>query len=196
MAQSPWEEGRLPWRRRALSAVAVMTMAVAGTRTTMATASRGDAPRLAVRLHLIDRAGLSMDTRNELMRETLAPWRTADASVAWVAELPNRPAGLGEPKALCVVVEADAGETTDGRHVPMASILFVDGRPTTHITVHAGLVVRRLAEMRLDDRPFSERPRPVQELVLGRVLGRAVAHEVRYFLLGSRASGAKNGSVV
>ena len=35
----------------------------------------GDAPRPPVRLHLIDRAALSFDARNELMRETLAPWR-------------------------------------------------------------------------------------------------------------------------
>ena len=69
----------------------------------------------------------------------------------------------------------------------MASILFVDGRPTTHITVHAGHVARRLRPgCVVDDLPFAERPRLIQELVLGRVLGRAVAHEVGHFLLGSR----------
>ena len=176
-----------------------MTMAVAGTRTTIATGSRsakssgdhermacGDAPRPPVRLHLIDRAGLSIETRNEMMREAIAPWRAADASVAWVAEFPSRPAGLGEPQALYVFVEADAGETTDGPHLPMASILFVDGHPTTHITVHAGHVARRLAGVRLDDLPFAERPRLIRDLVLGRVLGRVVAHEVGHFLLRSR----------
>jgi hypothetical protein len=195
-----------------------MTIAIAGTRTPIAAGSRGaesgggsgatrssengrmvcgDAPRPPVRLHLIDRAGLSIDTRNELMRETLAPWRAAGASVAWAAELPIRPAGLGEPKDLFVFVEADAGETTDGRHLPMASILFVDGQPTTHITVHAGHVARHLAEMRFDDLPFADRPRLIRELVLGRVLGRAVAHEVGHFLLGSREhapSGLMRGS--
>ena len=64
----------------------------------------GDAPRPPVRLHLIDRAGLSIDARFELMRETLAPWRAAGASVEWVVEMPARPAGLGEPKDLYVVV--------------------------------------------------------------------------------------------
>ncbi len=119
----------------------------------------GDAPRPPVRLHLIDRAGLSIDARFELMRETLAPWRAVDASVEWVAEMPSRPAGLGEPKDLYVVVIEDAGETIDGQPLPMASILFVKGQPTSRITVHAGHVARRLAGMRLDDQPFAERPR-------------------------------------
>jgi hypothetical protein len=120
------------------------------------------------------------------MRETLAPWRAVDASVEWAAALPSRPAGLGEPKDLYVVVLADAGETTDGPPLPMASILFVNGQPTTRITVHAGHVARRLAGMPLDDRPFAERPRVIRDRVLGRVLGRAVAHEVGHFLSGSR----------
>jgi hypothetical protein len=195
MGRTAWQDGRVPWGRRALSAVAVMTLAIAGTRTTIGAASGGtesgrmacgDAPRPPVRLHLIDRAGLSIDVRFELMRETLAPWRAAGASVEWAAEMPVRPAALGEPKDLYVVVVPDAGETTDGQALPMASILFVKGQPTTRITVHAGHVARRLAGMRFDDLPFAERPRLIRDRVLGRVLGRAVAHEVGHFLSGSR----------
>ena len=74
------------------------------------------------------------------------------------------------PRTCTFFVEADASETSDDRHVPMASILFVDGQPTTHITVHAGHVARRLADLRLDDLPFAERPRLIRERVLGRVL--------------------------
>jgi len=195
MAQTAWQDGSVPWRRRALSVVAVMTIAVAGTRTTIAAASRelengrmacADAPRPPVRLHLIDRAALSFDARNALMREALAPWRGEDVSVTWGTELPTRPAGLGEPMDLYVLVEADASETSDDRHVPMASIRFVDGKPSTHIIVHAGRVARLLADVRLDDVPFAKRSRLIRDRVLGRVLGRAVAHEVGHFLLGSR----------
>jgi hypothetical protein len=194
MAQTAWQDGRVPWRRRTLSAVAVMTLAIAGTRATMAAGSGdaasarmacGDAPRPPVRLHLIDRAGLSVDARVELMRETIAPWRAVDVSVEWVAGMPVRPSGLGEPKDLYVVVVADAAATTDGQPLPMASILFVNGQPTTRITVHAGHVAGRLAAMRIDDVPFLERPRLIRDRVLGRVLGRAAAHEVGHFLSGS-----------
>lgn len=195
MAHEASQDGRVPWRRRALSAVAVITLAVAGTRAANATPPEdadtgrmacGDAPRPPVRLHLIDRAGLSTDVRVELMRETLAPWGAVAASVEWVADMPSRPAGLGEPKDLYVVVVADADQTSDGPPLPMASILFVGGQPTTRITVHAGHVARRLAGLRIDDQPFGDRPRLIRDRVLGRVLGRAIAHEVGHFLSGSR----------
>lgn len=171
MAQTACRDGRVPWRRRAVSAMVVMACA---------------APAPAVRLHLIDRAGLAPEARIELMREAVAPWRAVDASVEWVKDMPVRPAGLGDPKDLYVVLEADTGETTGGGPLPMASILFVKGQPTTRITVHAGHVARRLAEARIDDLPFAERPRLVRDRMLGRVLGRAVAHEVGHFLYGSR----------
>ena len=190
MAETAWEDGRVPWRRRALSTVAVMTLAVAGTRPTMAAVpgdadtgctACGDAPRPPVRLHLIDWAGLSVDARIELMRETLAPWRAVDASVEWVAGRPVRTAGSGEPTHLSVVLEADAGEAGDGQSLPMASILSVKGEPATRITVHAGHVARRLAAMGIDDLPLADRPRLIRDRVLGRVLGRAVAHEIGRF---------------
>jgi hypothetical protein len=194
MGQTAWQDGRVPWRRRALSAVALMTIAVAGERVTLAAGPRGsenermacgDAPRPPVRLHLVDRAGLTFEARDELKREALAPWRAAGAAVEWAARLPVLPAGLGEPKDVYVVVDADAQHTTDGRPLPMASILFVKGQPTTHITVHAGYVARRLATLRLADRPLAEQPRMLRDRILGRVLGRAVAHEVGHFLTGS-----------
>jgi hypothetical protein len=194
MAQSAWQDGRVPWRRGALSAVAVM-LAIAGPRATAAAPSAGadhgrmacgDAPWPPVRLHLIDRAGLPSDARLELMRETIAPWRAVNASVEWTAEMPSQPAGLGEPKNLYVIVVADADEAGDGPPLPMASILFVAGQPTTRITVHAGHVARRLAGLRFDDLAFSARPRVIRDRILGRVLGRAVAHEVGHFLSASR----------
>jgi hypothetical protein len=145
----------------------------------------GDAPRPPVRLHLVDRAGLTFEARDELKRETLAPWRAAGAAVEWAARLPLRPSGLGEPKNVYVVVEADAQDTGAGHSLPMASILFVGGQPTTHITVHAGYVARRLATLPVDDRSLAEQPRLLRDRILGRVLGRAVAHEVGHFLSGS-----------
>ena len=195
MGQTAWQDGGVPWRRRALSAVAVMTIAVAGERAAMAAAGPrgsgnermacGGVPRPPVRLHLVDRAGLTLDARQALKRETLAPWRAAGATVEWAARLPMLPAGLGEPRDVYVVVEADAQATTDGEALPMASILFVKGLPTTHITVHAGYVARRLATLPFDGRPLAEQPRLIRDRLLGRVLGRAVAHEVGHFLSGS-----------
>jgi hypothetical protein len=195
MGQTAWQDGRVPWRRRALSAVALLTIAVAGERAAIAAGPRGsdnermacgDAPRPPVRLHLVDRVGLTFEARDELKRETLAPWHAAGAAVQWAARPPLQPAGPGEPKDVYVVVEADAQDMGNGPSWPMASILFVDGQPTTHITVHAGYVSRRLAILPIDGRPLAEQPRLLRDRILGRVLGRAVAHEVGHFLSGSR----------
>ena len=49
-----------------------------------------------------------------------------------------------------------------------------------------GVPWRRRALSAVAVMTFAERPRLIRELVLGRVLGRAVAHEVGHFLLGSR----------
>ena len=57
------QDGRVPWRRQALSAVAVMTLAMAGERPIVFASGRDletgrmacDAPRPPVRLHLVDR---------------------------------------------------------------------------------------------------------------------------------------------
>ena len=146
------------------------------------------APLPPVRLHLIDRAGLSIDARETLMREALAPWEAIGARVAWADAWPSSPPSAGAPHDVYVTIDADAD--ADGSRLPMASILFVAGRPTTQIAVHAGYVARRLATIRVGDERLVDRPRIVRDRVLGRVLGRAVAHELGHYLLGSSAHAA------
>jgi hypothetical protein len=142
-------------------------------------------PLPPVRLHLIDRAGLSSDARDTLMGEALAPWQAIGARVAWATEWPSTGPALGAPHDVYVTIDAD--EDAAGTRLPMASILFVAGRPTTQITVHAGYVARRLATIRVGEERLVDRPRLVRDRVLGRVLGRAVAHELGHYLLGSSA---------
>ena len=52
-------------------------------------ACAGDLARTPVRLHLIDRAGLSGLAREEMRREALRPWLSIGAVVAWSEELPK-----------------------------------------------------------------------------------------------------------
>jgi hypothetical protein len=143
--------------------------------------------RTPVRLHLIDRAGLSIATREELEREALRPWVSAGAVVDW-SEPPARPAHLGSGVDLYVTTVAGAvsGEPSPPSDQPLASIRFVDERPTTQITVYAGAVARRLDQVSLDDRRVGDRPLRFRDRLLGRVLGRAVAHELGHFLLASK----------
>ena len=143
--------------------------------------------RTPVRLHLIDRAGLSIGTRNELEREALRPWLSAGAVVDW-SEVPARPAHLGGGVDLYVTTVAGdvSGEPSPPPDQPLASIRFADETPTTQITVYAGAVARRLDQVSLDDRRVGDRPLRFRDRLLGRVLGRAVAHELGHFLLASK----------
>lgn len=149
-----------------------------------------DAPerpaRPPVRLHLVDRAGIGDDARATLVAESLRPWRAAGVAVEWGDALPAVTPRPGREDDVYVILLPDDAAPA-ARQQPMASIRFVGGRPTTHVTVHAGSVARRLADLRLDDRRLAEHPRLLRDRALGRVLGRAVAHEVGHFLLGSAA---------
>jgi hypothetical protein len=143
----------------------------------------------ALRLHLVDRAGLSALTRDALRREAVRPWLAVGAIAAWTDETPPSAAGPGEGEDLYVIATNDAAEAEAGsRHdAPLAAIRFVDGRPTSHITVYAGDLAHRLDEVRLDDRRLGDRPPRLRDGLLGLVLGRAVAHELGHFLLASSA---------
>ncbi len=67
----------------------------------------------------------------------------------------------------------------------MASILFVKNRPTTLIAAYPAEVQRLLETVRMDARAVSERPAALRQRLMGRVLGRAIAHELGHFLFGS-----------
>jgi hypothetical protein len=146
----------------------------------------------ALRLHLVDRAGLPRATREVLMEETLRPWHAVGGQVDWAIARPNaEPAGhnesMGERAAVYLIVHEDrlpdSGTVAAGRFTPLAAIRFVDGRPTTHLVADA-----RQAARLVDGVPTAfrdGRPQLVRDRLIGRVLGRALAHELGHFLLGT-----------
>ena len=67
----------------------------------------------------------------------------------------------------------------------MASILFVGNKPTKLIGAYPAEVQRLLETVRMDVRAVSERPAALRHRLMGRVLGRAIAHELGHFLFGS-----------
>jgi hypothetical protein len=67
----------------------------------------------------------------------------------------------------------------------LASILFIGDKPTTMIGAYPMEVQRLLETVRLESRPVGERPAALRHQMMGRVLGRAIAHEIGHFLFGS-----------
>jgi hypothetical protein len=151
-----------------------------------------DMARTPVRLHLIDRAGLSDLTKKDMRREALRPWLSIGADVAWSENLPKGAARRdgGDDLYVIAVGHVTEGDAGAGQDPPLASIRFVDGRPTTHITMYASDVARRLDDARVEDGRLGNRPREFRDRLLGRVLGRALAHELGHFLLASNSHAA------
>jgi hypothetical protein len=149
-----------------------------------------------VTLHLVDRVGLPSSARAEMMRETIQLWRAAGVDVEW-SELPA--AGTAEmpviglmmdrlhPQMSVVITPHTPEELRSGPAHPrvLASILFVDGKPTTMIAAYPEEVQRLLETVRMDVRAVGDRPAAFRHRLTGRVLGRAIAHELGHFLFGS-----------
>lgn len=145
-----------------------------------------------VTLNLVDRVGLAQQSREEMMRETIKLWRAAGVHVTW-STLP--PGGTAEapimersrPQVSVIITPAPPEELQPGAaHAPvLASILFIGGKPTTLIGAYPGEVQRLLETVRLETRAIGDRPAALQHRMMGRVLGRAIAHELGHFLFNS-----------
>ena len=75
------------------------------------------------------------------------------------------------------------------RHVAgnvLASISFLDDLPRPTIVAYPNTIAAIVSDSTLLGLPASEWPVDLREVVMGRVLGRALAHEIGHFLLRSR----------
>jgi hypothetical protein len=115
-------------------------------------------------------------------------WSPLPAAGTELTEATNAAVTEGSHRQVTVIVTRD---TPDGLQsiAPgvrvMASILFIDRKPTTLIAAYPAEVERLLDTVRMDARPIGERPAALRERLMGRVLGRAVAHELGHYLFNS-----------
>jgi hypothetical protein len=118
--------------------------------------------------------------------ETVRIWARARVNVRWLAgsDLPYT-----SPSNWLVVqcVAHDEGLVPQARVVPIAGIRFVDLRPTNTIVVSIQNAERLLDRDVLESRLLGERFRALRDRRLGRMLGRAIAHEIGHFLSASVA---------
>ena len=115
--------------------------------------------------------------------EATRVWSHADVTLRWVSvsELPYR-ASLSE-WVLVRCSDAHSGAAQEPK-IPIAAIRFVGGLPTNTIAVsieNAQTLLRREAR----ERDPRTRFKPFLDIGLGRMLGRAIAHEIGHFLTQS-----------
>ena len=164
---------------------------------TIAFAAAGPAPSAAIPPITIDvtAAGeLSAQLASRVLAETQAIWRAAGVGIVWRraprAAVPYEQAGDTGPyasNALRLIIGNNPGTASSTRR-PLGWIVFDDVTgPQREIYLSYANALALMVEARgvvglMDQMPLAQR-----ETLLGRAMGRALAHELGHYLLASKA---------
>jgi hypothetical protein len=163
-----------------LALVETLTMALSPDLAATARCLEGIARTVRVRLQ--NASSLGAQARHALMEEAVSIWKTSGVTVRWTLDVnPAIPGDVPSDVQVVVLPTPAAGTGISDRR-PLAAIQFVNGAPTTRISAFPREAERLLSGVYLDDRLLAHRPSALRDRMLGRVLGRAVAHEVGHFL--------------
>jgi hypothetical protein len=117
-------------------------------------------------------------------RESTRIWSAAGVTLRWMnpADLPYESSPSDWLVVRCVAAEQTMLQPKTVRALPIAAIRFVGGTPTNTIVVSIDNAKTLLARDASESRNMSDRFALLRELRLGRMLGRAIAHEIGHFL--------------
>jgi hypothetical protein len=111
-------------------------------------------------------------------------WRRQQIAIEWVAT--EMRAVDDRPDLLVSFADRPPSGRVAGRGGPIAWIMFDDGRPTHFIQVSQRAAIALFdSKPAWDGLPTSTFPMELRERALGRIIGRALAHEIGHYLLGS-----------
>jgi hypothetical protein len=138
------------------------------------------------------RVAIAMTSDCSIPRETIAfakresarIWSDAGVTVRWMeaADLP-----YGSPRSewlvvRCVSPQQPLLQSMTARTLPIAAIRFVGGTPTNTIVMSPDNANTLLGRDASEARSMNDRFALLKEVRLGRMLGRAIAHEIGHFL--------------
>lgn len=140
--------------------------------------------RRQLRVRLVPARGVDATMREVVQEEVAELWRPYGIDIvwedAWTEGTPH-----DKPELFVFFVDREL-ENLRGGATPVAWILFVEGTPREMINVSMPAARRLMNETAWhNDRPIRLAPVSAQERLLGRMIGRAVAHEVGHYLLAS-----------
>lgn len=138
-----------------------------------------DPPPLVVAVTAADDIRPELVTR--ILDEAAAIWGSAGVTLAWRH---GRPASLS---TLRVTIGHDRGRSSTGDVLPLAWIVFDDDTMPEHdIVVSCANILTLMRNSRDVIGDIDDMPRAQLETLLGRALGRALAHEIGHYLLASK----------
>jgi len=121
-----------------------------------------------------------------VLQEAAALWRAAAVDIVWQR---NDGTVAATPSVRVTIGNWRGKGMSEDKTMPLGWIVFTDGAPEKEIYVSYTNAQLLLDESRGSARP-SQMPRAEREAMLGRAMGRAMAHELGHFLLASSAHSA------
>jgi len=144
-------------------------------------------PSITVTVDVTALAGVLPRALRSMMREASALWRPEGVTLAWVLS----PAARALPETrptLDVVREAGVPNAPTGGAPRLGAAVFLDG--SVDAERRLGLSVEAVGRL-VDNTPWAGRhvagwPSAVREELMGRALGRVLAHEIGHYVLAWR----------
>lgn len=140
--------------------------------------------RQRLRVRLVPAKDLTEAMIAPVQQEVVELWRPYGVDIVW-EEMWNEGDPRSKPDLFVFFVNRELEATRPGA-TPVAWILFVDGTPRELINVSVSAARRLMSATPWhDERPIRLAPLSAQERLLGRMIGRALAHEIGHYLLAS-----------
>jgi hypothetical protein len=183
------------YARRTIPFVVAATMAthVAAARPPATASMSTDCPPSSsrvLRLYVINHASASPQALDTAILETSAIWATAGLRLTWV--FPPAPLDLTDNRTAVVMIERRLKRPPTLSAVPskgpamplLGQVPFGEDGPGNLIEVSFGAITSLVMGSSFLDKPVAKLPDFLQQVLLGRGLGRVLAHELGHWLVG------------
>ena len=144
----------------------------------------------AVRLYVVNKAAASPQTLDNAMLETSAIWATAGLRLTWTLA----PAALDptDNRTVFVMIQrelerppTESADASNGAAMPLlGQVPFGEHGPGNLIQVSFEAITSLVMRSSYLNRPVATFPHFLQQVLVGRALGRVVAHEIGHWLVG------------
>jgi len=145
-------------------------------------------PSRVLRLHVIDEAGAGPETLDDAALEAAAIWAASGLRLTWTPA--PRPVDFSDTRAVFVIVrhglQRRVTGRTSGTHTPVLGQvpMLENGHPGNLIEVSLEAITALVKSGSYMGKPLAELPDFIPRRLLGRAVGRVVAHEIGHWLAG------------
>ena len=129
--------------------------------------------------------------RTAMLHEADAIWRAHGVAIVALAPEQSVAPPAADVRLVVALDRTPRRPAAPGRSQRLGAILFDhENVPATTLTIEVGAVEATIARTRWGGRPFDQWPHAWRDTLVGRALGRVLAHEIGHYLLASRLHGA------